>query len=146
MHTRIEETAEQTPLKTVMESAPTTSRLKSRNPFPKSKLEAFNLTEEWKAMWNQDTPKGGDIIPDPTARLPGFQSCNRKQWVTSNRLLTGHGRTAANMHRWGLKESDMCRSCQGSPETTDHIVLHCRVTGLAGGYETILRAEEDFKT
>ena len=65
-------------------------------------------------------------------------------WVTSNRLLTGHDRTAANMHRWQLRESDACRYCLGGPETTDHIVLHCPVTQLADGYETILEAGEHF--
>ena len=96
-------------------------------------------------MWNRDIPKGGTIITDPTGRLPGFESCNRKEWITSNRLLTGHGRTATNMFRWKLKESDICSRCHEAPETTDHIVLQCPVTNLSGGYKTILDADEDFK-
>ena len=96
-------------------------------------------------MWNQSVPRGGNIIPDPTERTPGFLCNKRKYWVASNRILTGHGRTAANMHRWNLRDSDVCRHCQGGPETMDHIVIHCPVTKLAGGYETIHEAGEKFE-
>ena len=82
------------------------------------------------SMWNQDTPRGGDIISDPTERTHGFLYNSRKCWVTYNRILTGHGRTAANMHRWNLRESDACRHCQGGRETTDHIIIYCPITRL----------------
>ena len=88
------------PLKHVTENAPTTSRLKSRRPFHKSELEEFNPTEAWKMMeWAENTPTGGGLIEDPTQPVPGFREQTRKHWVTSNRLRTRHGRTAANMHR-----------------------------------------------
>ena len=87
------------PLKVITNEAPRTSRLKSRKPFYKSELENFNINETWKESWKQNTPRRGGIIGDPTEELPGLRNSNRKQWVTSNRLLTGHGRTAANMHR-----------------------------------------------
>ena len=145
MHTRIEEITDKVPVKGIMEEAPKTSRLKSRKPFYQSKQNSFRMGDEWTATWNKAVPRGGNIIEDPTKRMPGFTCHSRKLWVTSNRLLTGHGRTAANMHRWNLRETDACRHCQGGPETTDHIVLHCPVTCLAGGYETILTAGEEFK-
>lgn len=145
IYIQIEETKEQTPLKTIVENAPTTSRLKSRRPFFRSRIEGFDINEEWRNMWRRELPKGGAIILDPTRKMPGFERCNRKEWVTSNRLLTGHGRTAANMHRWNLRESNVCGRCHGAPETTDHIVLQCPATSLPGGFKTIFEADEDFR-
>ena len=110
-----------------------------------SRIEGFDIIEEWRNMWRRDLPKGGAIISDPTRKMPGFERCNRKEWVTSNRLLTGHGRTAANMHRWNLRESNVCGKCHGAPETTDHIVLQCPATSLPGGFKTIYEADEDFR-
>ena len=145
MFMKIENASDSIPVKHVLDNAPKTSRLKSRKPFYNSKIENFDLKEEWKTEWKKDIPKGGDIIEDPTERMPGFLKSNRKHWVTSNRLLTRHGRTAANMRRWKLRETEDCRHCQGGPETTDHLVLECPITSLAGGYETILTSGDDFK-
>ena len=131
MHIKIKK-ANNIPLKEIVNEAPSTSRLKSRQPFHKSKLENFSLKEAWKTDWIQNTPRGGDIIPDPTKLMPGFSNSGRKLWVTLNRLLTRHGKTAANMHRWNLRDTNRCRNCEGGPQTTYHIILHCPVTVLDG--------------
>ena len=143
---RVKNMSENIPLKQITNNAPTTSRLKSRRPFYKSELEEYNATEAWQTEWTENTPAGGNIIDDVTQPLPGFKNQTRKYWVTSNRLLTGHGRTASNMHRWKLKDSPICTHCNESPETTDHLVLNCPITKLKGGYETIRTADNDFTT
>ena len=141
---RVKEMPENIPLKRIVNNAPTTSRLKSRKPFYKSELEEYNAANAWQAEWVESIPRGGNIIEDITQPLPGFKTQKRKYWVTANRLLTGHGRTASNMHKWKLKDSPMCSHCKENPETTDHLVLNCPITKLKGGYQTIWAAEDDF--
>ena len=82
---------------------------------------------------------------EPTKLMQGFSKSGRKLWVTSNRLLTRHGKTAANKHRWNLRDTNRCRNCEGGPETTDHTILHCPVTVLNGGYQTVIRADDTLK-
>ena len=134
------------PLKEILSSAPKTSRLKSRRPFYLSADKNFNLNESWRREWRNNTPAGGDIIVDPTIRLPGFQECSRKEWVTANRIRSRHNRTEKTLFRWGMKDSPICPKCQEAPQDTDHLVLHCPSTSLEGGYETVNRAEETFRT
>ena len=140
---KIKLTEVETPLKTTFESAPETSRLKSRRPFPRSGQDQFNLQECWRNEWKENTPRGGDIITDPTFRLPGFLTANRKTWVTANRIRTRHGRTSANLHKWGIADSPTCPKCKDAVQDTDHLVLHCPVTKLEGGYVTAHSCEED---
>ena len=141
---RAKDSEQNIPLKEIFNNAPKTSRLKSRKPFYKSEIIDFNTTEAWKTEWTNDTPRGGDLITDPTQRLPGFQTGKRKYWVYSNRLRSKHGRTAANMHRWGLRDSPTCPRCQEAPQDTDHLVIHCPETRLEGGYETVNSFDEAF--
>ena len=143
---QLEEMEDNIPLKRVMKSAPTSSRLRSRRPFYKVEANNSTLFERWKEEWARNKPNGGSIIEDPTQRPPGFEKSTRKQWVTSNRLLTGHGRTASNMHKWGLRESPICQRCGETPETTDYIVLQCPVSRLKGGYKTVLECDDPLKT
>ena len=117
---------------------------KSRKPFYKAEKQTFNLGESWKAEWEKNKPRGGDLIPDPTERAPGFSTCRRNHWVAANRLRTRHARTAANKHRWGLIESPECPKCNNPRQTTDHILLECPITKLEGGYNTAHKCEEDF--
>ena len=142
-HAKIQNTESDTPIRIAYESAPSSSRLKSRNPFHLSKKNEFDILESWKDEWTDNTPRGGDLIQDPTERLPGFNSANRKAWVMANRIRTRHGRTAANLHKWGFIENPTCPRCNGPPQDTDHIILNCPVTKLEGGYTTANRCEDD---
>ena len=135
-----------TPLQCMLEQAPATSRLKSRKPFYKSGREDFSIKVAWRNEWQQKLPRGGDLIQDPTKPLPGFDTLTRRQWTLSNRIRSGQGRTAVNMHRWGLRESPLCPACQEAAQDTDHLVLHCPITRIPGGYETINEAGESFIT
>ena len=90
-------------------------------------------------------PLGGETIGDPTERVPGFDE-KRKYWVAANRLRTRHARTAANLHRWGLKQSPICPRCHAAVESTDHLVLGCPATKLEGGYESVHNCTDTFKS
>jgi len=90
---RIREEDQLNPLKPVLQQAPATSRLKSRKPFYKAERETFNIKSAWREEWGNNTLRGGHLIHGPTKPLK------------PDRLRSGHGRTAANMHRWGLRES-----------------------------------------
>ena len=100
---------------------------------------------EWRKGWLNNTPSGGNIIEDPTEEIPGSQHLERKYWVAANRLRSRHAKTAAKMNKWGLNHSAKCPNCQTDPQDIDHLVLHCPVTKLNGGYETIHKCEDDFK-
>ena len=138
----IKEDTRDLPIQQILKDVPTTSRLKSRKPFYKSEIENFDLAEAWREEWRENTPKGGDIIKDPTQRLPGFATNSRKQWVAANRIRTRHCRTAVNKHRWRQIDSPTCPKCKEAPQDTDHLVLHCPVTRLEGGYATAHQSEE----
>ena len=143
---RIKTMPDNIPLRQVTNNAPATTRLKSRKPFYNSGHEDFNPVEAWNKEWTEKTPTGGAIIENAAQSLPGLRNYTWKYWVASNRLLTRHGRTASNMHKWHLKDSPTCPHCETTPQTTDHLVLHCPVTRLEGGYETILSDENTFTT
>ena len=145
-HRRIENTKFNTPLKSIIQSAPTTSRLKSRKPFYNSKIESFDLNNTWKEQWSRNKPRGADqLIEDPTnVPLPGFKKLTRKQWSACNRIRSKQGRTANNLHRWGYKDSPTCTSCSATNQNMDHIIMECPFTRIEGGYLTVHKAEDDF--
>ena len=141
---KLDNAPDNNPLKEICNSAPYSARLKLRKPYYKSRSENFAIIESWKREWADNAPRGGHLITDPTIKTNGFDS-KRKYWTTRNRLLTGHARTGHTMHKWKLRNSPTCPRCQNSPETTDHIVLHCPFTKLDGGYETVLKCDDSFK-
>lgn len=136
------ESATRTPLQNIYKNAPRKSRLKSRSPFYLSKKENYNINEAWRNEWENKRPTGGEIIRDPCEPLPGLRTQKRKYWTAANRLRSRHTRLAANMHRWGMKESPMCPRCTTNPQDTDHLVLRCPETRLTGGYETVHKGDE----
>ena len=96
----------------IVESAPHTSRLSSRNPFYKCSNPDFDLEHTWRGEWAQAAPLGGEYVRDPCEPLPGFHTTSKRQWTLANRIRSGHGRTAHNLHRWGYVESALCPFCQ----------------------------------
>ena len=140
---RTEDMPDNIPLKQTLKIAPTTSRLKSRKPFYRSKIYSFGAVDAWRAEWKESTPHGGDLIDDPAQPLPGIKSLKRKHWVMTNRLRTRHARTAHTMHKWKLKDSPTCQRCNNGPETTDHIVLQCPMTKLEGGFSAVHQANDN---
>ena len=59
------------PPKISYESALTSSRLRSRNPFHLSKRDEFDIHESWKKERTENTPHGGDLIEDPAENSRG---------------------------------------------------------------------------
>ena len=129
---RVRELADNIPLKQIVNTAPTSSRLKSRKPFYKSEQEQYCLDDAWRREWQQLSPRGCNLVQDPTTPLPGFDSAKRRYWTAANRLRSGHGRTAVDMHRWKLWDSPICPRCQLAPQDTDHLVLQCPDTLIQG--------------
>lgn len=127
-----------TPLREVLAGAPATHRLTSRKPFYKIAEVDCDMARWWRSFWADCAPRGGEIITDPTWEMPGFRTCNRKQWVSSNRLISKHGRTSASLYRWGLAPSPLCPRCGMAPQDADHLVLHCPFTSIPGGYAAVL--------
>ena len=146
MFDKIDELPEDILLKIIFNQAPETARLKSRKPFYKSRINNYSEIGAWQREWVHNIPRGGEIIVDPTKRLPGFGSCSRGQWTASNRLLCKHGRVAANIHRWGLAQSPECPRCHGEEQTVDHLVLRCPETAIGGAFEAVLQCDEYFKS
>ena len=134
---QIKASTKHTPLKQIYRNAPGTSRLRSRKPFPQSEKEDFCPQNEWKNEWTDNTLRGGEDIEDPSRMLPGFETANRRTWVTSNRIRTRHCRTASKMYQWSLNASPNCPHCNGAQQDIDHLVLSCPVTRMEGGYAAV---------
>ena len=146
LHLKIESLDPRAPIKIILESAPSSTRLVSRRPFYKTQQTGFNAADSWRAAWSGELPVGGGVVEDPTRPLPGFSDGTRTQWLTRNRLLTRHGRTLECLHRWGTVESPLCNRCGEAPQTTDHIVLHCPHTAIDGGYYALYCFGEEFRS
>ena len=144
MFQRIATLDDETPLKTVLHTAPASDRLKSRKPFYKTFTPDFNVKEAWRVEWNNKLPPGGNLVSDPTKPLPGFKTLTRKQWVQANRIRSRCGRTAKNLHRWGYRDSPTCPQCKATDQDMDHLILHCTRTAITGGYQTAHDARDEF--
>ena len=118
-HKRIQNTAIDTPLQKVVADAPLTNRLSSRRPFYRSEKPDFSIGDAWRSEWSGLNVRGAQLVMDPTLELPGFLTLNRKQWTYCNRIRSHHGRTAANLHRWGYLESPTCPRCHSNPQDMD---------------------------
>ena len=129
-HRQILELTPQNCTRRIAESAPHTSRLSSRNPFYKCFNPDFDLEHTWRDEWAQTTPLGGEYVRDPCEPLPGFHTKSKRQWTLANRIRSGHGRTAHNLHRWGYVESALCPYRQEDSQDMNRIVLHCPTTRI----------------
>ena len=143
-HIRVTRLDSRTPLRSVLDAAPDTRRLRSRKPFYDSLKPDFSLENKWRQEWNDDLPRGGDLVTDPTQPLPGFQTLRRKEWAQANRIRSQCGRTAGNLHRWGYRDSPICPACRAAPQDMDHMILHCPQTAVPGGYPTVHETGQTF--
>ena len=90
---RIASLPQRTPIVNILAQASDSSRLISRRPFYKSRNDEYSPDHHWRSIWAQDTPVNGDLLNDPTQKLPGFSNLNRNLWTTSNRIINKQGRT-----------------------------------------------------
>ncbi|VVC45998.1 Hypothetical protein CINCED_3A018144 [Cinara cedri] len=115
-------------------------RSKSRKPPWKlaQKLINYNLNSKWTEEWRLNNPDKFNLIEQPTERVPGFQ-LPRKEWVTLNRLRTGHGKTGNMLHKWGLRDTPQC-DCGHETQTANHIVEECPIRSIRGGMKHLHKA------
>jgi hypothetical protein len=92
----------------------------------------------------KNLPGSGDIITDPRKMLPGFQDSNRKEWTSSNKLISKYGQTASKLFKWGMILSPTCLRFGFENQIMDHIVLRCSETAISAGYQTILECEDTY--
>jgi len=74
------------------------------------------------------------LIADPTIRQPGFD-LNRSDWTILIRYRTGHGRCAATLYDWGIRDDPFC-ACGGKQTI-------CPLTKFPGGIQALHTADED---
>ena len=80
------------------------------------------------------------LITDLTIRQPGFD-LNRHDWTILNRYRTGHGRCAAALYDWGIRDDPFCAF--GDKQTMSHIINECPLTKFPGGIQAFHTADED---
>jgi len=102
-------------------------RLKSRKPpwitVQHLILTNFISTAEWRTAWNNLTLENADLVVNPTQPLESFK-LPRQEWVSLNRIRTGHGRCGYFMHQWKLWDNPAC-DCGNATQTIQHIVSDC---------------------
>ena len=97
-----------------------------------------SVDEAWIEDWfKHDVPN--HLITDPTIRQPDFD-LNRSDWTILNRYRTGHGRCAATLYDWGIRDDLFC-AC-GGKQTMSHIVNECPLTKFPGGIQALHTADE----
>ena len=109
------------PLHELLRNTQHLTRLRSRHPL---RNLVGNLPEE-----DLRTPESlSDLITAWTSHPPGHD-LPRQQWVQLNRLRSGASRFAADLHRWGLRESGAC-PCGAAAQTCQHVISDCPILPL----------------
>jgi len=100
-------------------------RLKSRNSFLTHESLDPAETKTYRIdQWNNWNEYSNDAIQDPIEELPKGTELPRREWVALNRARAKVGRTASNLHRWGLTTSSEC-PCGNPRQTMEHILREC---------------------
>jgi len=86
-------------------------------------LTNLNPTTEWRTVWNNLILENADLVINPTQSLEGFK-LPRQEWVSLNRIRTGHGRCGYSMHQWKLRDNSAC-DCGNATQTIQHIMSNC---------------------
>lgn len=114
-------------------------RLVSRKPSLKTAIildeTGFQAINHWREEWHNSNIDHNNLIADPSVRVPGF-SLQRKEWVTLNRIRTGHGRCAYHMHKWGLTDDPGC-DCGAPNQTMLHIATECTTRAFSNNINEV---------
>ena len=79
---------------------PPRARLTSRHPVWSSQPnQKTSVTEAWQKEWTNSDARNQFLIVNATARVPDWD-LPRRLWSLLNRLRTGQGLCAANLHLW----------------------------------------------
>jgi len=117
---------------------PPTKRLVSSHPIWTNPAP-IDILAQWREAWESASVVNHGLTPDPTIRQPGFD-LPRQLWSLLNCFRTGQGQCHANLFKWGLSASDLCRC--GQPQTMTHIVDSCAEFSLDGGLPRLHSADE----
>lgn len=90
----------------------------------------FTVDMKWRETWNMTAPTEVQHLIDPVQRPKGFE-LPRHVWKTLNRIRTGHGVCAYNLHKWGKQPSPSC-DCGAPNQTIRHIVEECKLRAYLG--------------
>ena len=82
----------------------------------------WSVDEAWKEDWFKHDVPNQFPLTDPTIRQPGFD-LSRSDWTILNQYRTGHGRCAATLYDWDIRD-DPFWPC-GDEQTMSHIVNEC---------------------
>ena len=121
---RIASLPQRTSIVDILAQAPHRTRLTSRRPFYRSGNEEYSHDEHWRLIWAENTPANCDLITELTRQLPGFPDLSRIMWTTASLLISKHGRTQRNLHRWGVAATSEFHRCGRASQDADHLVLH----------------------
>lgn len=110
------------------------NRLRSRRPPMSSAQQLaannFNINSGWQTLWTEKAPPDVRNLIDPTIKPDGFDQ-PRRTWKTLNRIRTGHGVCAHNLHKWGKQPDPGC-DCGNPNQTIGHIVTECELRAYQG--------------
>lgn len=126
-----------------IESAPTTLRLKSRDPFWRfyqQRNDMGDLKSRWKEWWQGVSVANKQLVTDPTVEMKGTE-VPRKVWLRLNRFRTGQGCCAFLMHRWKFADSPLCQC--GEIQTMEHILNQCNIHRFTGGINELNEVTND---
>lgn len=111
-----------------------TNRLRSRNPPLRLAQDLadsnFTIDSKWRETWTMNAPSEIRHLMDPLQRPKGFE-LPRHEWKNINRIRTGHGVCAYNLHKWGKQSSPSC-DCGAPNQTIRHIIEDCKLRAYQG--------------
>lgn len=116
------------------------TRLRSRQPTVKLASilheSGFDIARKWEDKWVTLTPPTTHNHISTALKPPGFD-LHRKVWKTANRIRTGHGLCADQLHKWGSLASPEC-PCGADRQTIAHITLECAQTAYPGNPQDLI--------
>jgi len=120
-------------------------RLKSRKPayLTTTRLidNQFDGMDEWKLEWQNSTIDKYSLIKSLDSPVLGQQLASR-EWVTLNRLRTGHGRSGEVLHKWKMRDSPGC-DCGHPLQSISHIMSDCPLRAFNGTVEELHYATDN---
>ena len=102
-----------------------------------------HMMELWDEEWGQ-AECNSTSLRNPDGRTPPGFDLDRREWCTLNRIITGHGRSAHMMHKYGLASSPVC-DCGAPAQTCHHIVEECPRRRFPGGLAALAECGTDAK-
>lgn len=119
--------------------------LKSRKPtyLTSTRLidNQYDVMDEWKLEWQNSTIDNYSLNKSLDTLVPG-QQLARHEWVTLNRLRTGHGRSGEMLHKWKMRDSPGC-DCGHSLQSSSNVICDCPLRAFKGTAEDLHNATDN---